>query len=188
VTDEQVALYDPDDVVGRVLGSAPRSLVRAQNLPHAATAVLVHRPTGEIFVHRRAETKDLWPGLHDCTAGGVVLAGEDPGDAARRELAEELGIDGAPLRPLLTAWYRDDSTHYLAHVYETEWAGDVRFDDGEVAAGWWEQPAALQARLADPSWPFVPDTRRLLELVDLSGGPPAVGADRMPWPGGEVAG
>jgi len=104
--DEVVALYDPDDVAGRVVGSAPRAAVRAQNLPHAATAVLVRRGDGAWFVHRRADTKDLWPGAHDCAAGGVILAGESPDDAARRELAEELGIEGVELRRLLTAWYR----------------------------------------------------------------------------------
>ncbi|MFN0280695.1 MAG: NUDIX domain-containing protein [Kineosporiaceae bacterium] len=194
MTDEVVALYDPDDVAGRVVGSALRSRVRAENLPHAATGVLVRRPTGEVLVHRRADSKDLWPGGHDCAAGGVVLAGETPDEAARRELAEELGVEGVPLTPLLTSWYRDDRTHYLAHVYTAVWDGDVRFDDGEVAAGWWEAPEVLAARLADPGWAFVPDTRRLLDLVGL--GPhgalgPAAGtsgacAGREPWEPGDV--
>src|SRR5674476_1412437 len=73
-----VALYDPDDPDGRVVGTAPRDVMRAENLPHGATAVLVRRSTGEIYVHRRADTKDLWPGRHDCAAGGVLQAGEDP--------------------------------------------------------------------------------------------------------------
>lgn len=188
-SDEFVALYDPDDVVGRVVGRAPRSRVRAENLPHAATAVLVRRPGGEVFVHRRADGKDVWPGQHDCAAGGVVLAGETPEQAAHRELAEELGITGATLEPLLTTWYRDDATHYLAHVWTCTWDGDVRFDDGEVADGWWEHPDRLRARLADPAWPFVPDTRRLLDLVDLPGerrpGPEGV-TDGRPWRPGDV--
>ncbi len=175
---ETVALYDPDDVVGRVVGSAPRSRVRAENLPHAATGVLVRRSDGRVLVHRRAEGKDLWAGAHDAACGGVVLAGESPDDAARRELAEEVGIDGAHLRPLLTSWYRDRDTHYLAHVYETVWDGEIAFADGEVAQAWWWPEAELRARLADPAWPFVPDTRRLLELLT----PPVI--DSGPWPVG----
>ncbi|MGI8695317.1 MAG: NUDIX hydrolase, partial [Mycobacteriales bacterium] len=71
-----VALYDPADPDGRVLGRAPRSDVRAGNLPHAGTGVLVRDSAGRVYVHRRADTKDVFPGLHDCFAGGVVGAGE----------------------------------------------------------------------------------------------------------------
>jgi 8-oxo-dGTP pyrophosphatase MutT (NUDIX family) len=129
--------------------------------------VIVRRSTGEIFVHRRADTKDVWPSLHDCAAGGVLQAGEVPDEAAVRELAEELGIEGAELTPLGTRWYADDDTHYFAYAYLTTWDGDVRFADGEVAEGWWERPEVLYERLSDPSWPFVPDTRDLLELPEV---------------------
>jgi 8-oxo-dGTP pyrophosphatase MutT (NUDIX family) len=166
---ELVALYDPDDDTGRVVGAAPRERVRRENLPHAATAVLVRRSTGEVFVHRRSDHKDVWPGWHDCTAGGVMQVGEEPDGAASRELAEELGIDGAGLTRVLSRWYRDDDTWYLAFVYVAEWDGEVRFTDGEVAAGWWEQPQVLYARLTDPDWPFVPDGRSLLGLPQVRG-------------------
>ena len=190
--DEVVALYDPDDVAGRVVGSAPRSAVRARNLPHAATAVLVRRGDGAWFVHRRAGTKDLWPGVHDCAAGGVILAGESPDEAARRELAEELAIEGVEPRPLLTAWYRGPDTHYLAHVYQVVWDGPVRFADGEVADGWWEPDDGLQARLADPGFAFVPDTRFLLGLLagdPASATPDPAAVDRAgrPWTPGSTA-
>jgi 8-oxo-dGTP pyrophosphatase MutT (NUDIX family) len=171
-TDESVALYDPLDEGGREVGSAPRSVVRRDNLPHAATAVLLRRGDGQVLVHRRSDRKDLWPGRHDCAAGGVVLAGEAPLVAAERELVEELGVRGVPLTPLLRAWYRDLDTWYLGFVFDAVWNGPVSFDDGEVAAGWWEPATALRARLADPSWPFVPDTRRLLELLPDWPGPP----------------
>lgn len=161
-----VAIHDPDDPDGRVVGTAPRDVMRAENLPHGATAVLVRRSTGEIYVHRRADTKDLWPGRHDCAAGGVLQAGEDPDEAATRELAEELGIEGAQLTPLVRRWYRDADTCYFAYAYVTTWDGAVRFTDGEVADGWWEEPSVLYARLQDPSWPFVPDTRDLLDLPE----------------------
>ena len=169
--DEQVALYDPQ--TGRPAGAAPRSVVRRDNLPHGATAVLVRRTDGQVFVHRRSDGKDLWPGWHDCAAGGVIRPGEDPAAAAGRELAEELGVPvavpgaapGAVLTPLLATWYRDDETWYRAFAYELVWDGPVSFDDGEVAAGWWQPVRALRERLTEPGWPFVPDTRRLLELL-----------------------
>ena len=94
--EEMVALCDDQ---GRVVGSAPRSVMRARNLRHAATGILVTNSAGEVYVHRRTDTKDVYPGHHDFAAVGVVAAVETPLVCAERELAEELGISGVPLVP-----------------------------------------------------------------------------------------
>ncbi|WP_369052127.1 NUDIX domain-containing protein [Kineococcus terrestris] len=164
--DEPVALYDPHDAAGRVVGSAPRSRVRRENLPHAATGVLLRDARGRVLVHRRTTVKDVYPGRHDCLAGGVVGAGEDPALAAERELAEELGVRGVPLRPVLRRWYRDERTYFLAHVFTARVPAGAEdalvLQPEEVEAAWWEEPARLRELLADPAWPFVPDSRALL--------------------------
>jgi 8-oxo-dGTP pyrophosphatase MutT (NUDIX family) len=166
--EENVAIYDRSDPRGRVVGSASRSVMRAQNLPHAATSVAVRDRSGRIYLHRRTDSKDVFPGYYDVWAGGVVAAGEDPSVTAQRELAEELGLTGASLRRLFVEWYADDQTTYLAHVYDLEYDealhGPIRHQPEEVADGWWVTLEDLQARLADPAWPFVPDGRFCLEL------------------------
>jgi aminoglycoside phosphotransferase (APT) family kinase protein len=162
IEDEQVALVDES---GAVVGQAPRSRVRAENLRHQATGVLVRDSYGLIYVHRRTDTKDVFPGAHDCASGGVVLAGESPHAAAERELAEELGVAGVPLRPLLTADYADDYTRYVAHVYQATWDGPITHQPEEVASGSWMSIEELLLQLQDPDWPFVPDTRQLIERV-----------------------
>jgi 8-oxo-dGTP pyrophosphatase MutT (NUDIX family) len=170
--DELVALYADGDLSGRVAGAAPRSRVRADNLPHAATAVLLRDADDRVYVHRRTTTKDIYPGMHDAFAGGVVLAGEDPGEAAGRELAEELGVTGAPLTPLLRYWYRDPHTSYLAYVFEARYepaCGPITHQPSEVADGWWMSLPDLLARLEDPTWPFVPDGRATLRQLYGSG-------------------
>jgi isopentenyldiphosphate isomerase len=159
---ELVTVLDDD---GRPYGVAPRLVIRTQNLLHAATAVLVRRPDGRIYVHRRTETKDIYPGAHDCWAGGVLGAGETPDDGARRELAEELGIVGAPLTLLLTTRWSDAKVRAVYHVYTTTWDGEIVHQASEVAWGDWWTPAKLRAQLADPTFAFVPDGRQLLDLA-----------------------
>lgn len=164
MSEEIVALVDR---AGTVVGSAPRSVVRRDNLLHAATGVLVRDGTGRIYVHRRSADKDWAPGFHDCAAGGVMQDGEMPDGAAARELAEELGVTGARLRPFGTSLYEDGETRCFEHVFETTWDGPVVHADREVVWGAWMTLAELDALLGRTNWPFVPDTRQLLTRLAL---------------------
>jgi isopentenyldiphosphate isomerase len=157
--DELVDLLDDE---GRVCGTAPRSVVRRDNLRHGATGVLVRNPAGDIYVHRRTNNKDIFPGRYDFLAGGVVAAGEAPYDAVVRELAEELGISGAELERLPEADYADECTTYRAYLYTCVWNGPIRHQPEEIDWGAWMSPAELLHRLEDHEWPFVPDSSALL--------------------------
>jgi len=150
---ELVALYDD---AGRPCGAAPRDRMRAENLRHASTGVLVRNGAGDVYVHRRTDTKDLYPGRYDFCAGGVIRAGEDPLDSARRELAEELGVTGVELVPLREADYADDHTRMRAFVYECTYDGPITWQPEEVAWGAWVTPARLLEMIDE--LPFMPDT------------------------------
>ncbi len=158
--DEQLAVIDSR---GRVVGSAPRSIVRRDNIPHVVVAVLVRDPAGRVYVHRRTDTKDVFPRLHDSFAAGSMRYGEEPAAAAAREVAEELGVSGVTLRPLFVLRYDDAKTRHVSHVFETTWDGPVVHQPEEVAWGAWMTLDELRALLADPTWPFVPDGRVLLD-------------------------
>ena len=159
--DELVAAVDPDS--GAVVGSARRSVMRRDNLWHVVVAVLVRDPAGRVYVHRRTDTKDVFPGMHDAFAAGCLRYGEEPTAAATREVEEELGVTGAPLSPLFTLRYEDPSTRHVCHAFTTVWDGPVVLQAEEVAWGGWMTVDELRLRLADPDWPFVPDGRTLVE-------------------------
>ncbi len=168
--DERVAVYD---AAGRVTGAAPRGEVYRRGLWHAATGVLVRSGDGErVVLHRRAPDKLVFADTWDCWAGGVVGAGEEPADAAVRELAEELGITGVELAPLPRATYDDGRVRYHAFLFETRWDGPLRPEPTEISWVGWVSVAELVERLADPiRWPFAPDGRAGVErwLAGLSG-------------------
>lgn len=167
---ERIALFDAE---GHVVGEAERGEVYARSLWHGTAATLLRSTDGRrVYVHRRTEDKLVMAGLHDCWAGGVIDAGEAPDDAAARELAEELGVTGVPLEPLFVlSW--DASAHgadtgpgtgphgLRVHIfaYQAFSDGPVVHQASEIAEGGWMAVEELRERLADPSWPFVPDGR-----------------------------
>ncbi len=157
--DELIALYDEH---GNPCGVAPRSRMRAQNLRHAATAVIVRNSLGQVYVHRRTATKDVYPGRRDFAAGGVIAAGEDPDAAAVRELAEELGVTGVPLTPLRQGYYADAHTTFHGFCYLTVWDGAIRWQPEEVASGEWLSPVELLHAIRTQPEDFMPDTVSLL--------------------------
>ncbi|MFM6848210.1 MAG: NUDIX domain-containing protein [Terrabacter sp.] len=155
MADEEVALYDE---AGQVTGSAPRSVMRARNLRHAASSVVVRDSLGRIYLHRRTVTKDVYPGLLDFAAGGVVLAGEEPAVGAVREVQEELGVAGVPLVELAPVDYADDQSRYRAFRFVTTWDGPIRWQPEEVSWGEWVFLDDLIRRIDDEPGSVVPDS------------------------------
>ncbi|WP_026425535.1 NUDIX hydrolase [Actinokineospora inagensis] len=156
-----VALYD---AAGVAVGAVPRSRMRAEGLWHACSSVLLRSVDGlRVYVHLRTPWKDVYPGVHDCWAGGVVAAGESVDECAERELAEELGVRGVTLTPLFTLPVDLPPVRVHLSAYEARWDGPVTHQPSEVAEGWWMPLAELRERLADPGWPFVPDGRAAIE-------------------------
>jgi isopentenyldiphosphate isomerase len=159
---EMVDVVDDDDVVVRTV---TRAEMRRDRLQHRAVAVAVFSSDGRLLVHRRSDTKDVWPGQWDIAAGGVVAAGEDYLDAARREVAEELGVEVIELEPLGEGRFRDDAVALIARGFRVVHDGPFRFTDGEIAeVRWvtWDEFDELRRTER-----FVPDSiALLLPLID----------------------
>lgn len=92
----EIEWVDIVDEHNEVIAQASRQQMRAQQLRHRATYIVVHNGMGQILVQKRTESKDFYPGWMDATAGGVVQSGENMLESARREAEEELGIAGVP--------------------------------------------------------------------------------------------
>jgi len=152
MAEEHLDLIDENN---NVIGKASRSEVRARNLLHRGVGILVFNRRGELYVHRRTETKDIFPGMYDMLAGGAVGAGESYEEAAARELAEELGIRGVPLRFLFSYRYEGPENRCITRIFDVCYDGPIEHQAEEVAWGRFyplQEVLDLMDRL-----PFVPD-------------------------------
>ncbi len=88
--EEIYAVVDRDD---RVVGKATRGEIHREGYLHRSVHVFVFNRAGQLYIQKRAMTKDTHPGLWDSSASGHVDFGETYEVAAARELKEELGLD-----------------------------------------------------------------------------------------------
>ncbi len=80
-----------------VVGTSTLGECVKRGLLHRAVAVVVSRSDGKVLLQQRSR-RDLWqPGMWTLSCTGHVREGETYGEAAVRELAEELGLHSSVL-------------------------------------------------------------------------------------------
>jgi isopentenyldiphosphate isomerase len=132
-----VEYLDLVDESNQIVGKAPRREVRTQNLLHRGVGILCWNSQGQIYVHQRTSTKDLFPSMFDVMVGGAVEAGEAYLPAARREIQEELGVESTDLRFILEHLYDGPKNRSFIHLFEVNWDGPIRWQPEEIVWGDW---------------------------------------------------
>ena len=129
---EPFELYAAEEY--RVVGRATRGECHGNPaLVHAVARVHVWDRAGRLLLQLRSASKDIQPNKWDTAVGGHLLPGEEAEAAARREMAEELGV--APDRLILLHRF------LMRTPVETEWVttfstihdGPFSPDPGEIA-------------------------------------------------------
>jgi isopentenyldiphosphate isomerase len=147
-------LVDVVDETGRTVGTVTRREIRARRLPHRCTYLLVFNQAGQLFIHLRTASKDVYPSHWDVTVGGVVAAGESFDEGARREGREELGVEVRP-EPLFPFRYADEASVAHGMVYRVIHDGPFRLQPQEIVRGEFIALDDVAARTAQQ--PFCPD-------------------------------
>ena len=146
-------LVDVIDDAGITVAVVTRREMRAKRLLHRCTYVLVFNSRGDLFIHLRTATKDVFPSHWDVCIGGVLAAGETFEQGARREIREELGID-AIADELFPFRYEDERTIVQAMAYRLVHDGPFHLQAEEIVCGEFVPlPDVLERILREPSCP-----------------------------------
>jgi len=98
---QYVSIADKND---NEIGQATKLEALQKGLIRRIARIFIINSKGKILLTKRADNRLLLPGVWDQSSGGHVDPGETYEQAAYRELKEELGISGIPLK-------------YLGHFY-----------------------------------------------------------------------
>lgn len=129
-----------DEVIGQNL----RSEVHRLGLKHRAVHVLVFNAQGQVFLQKRSQSKDTFPGAWDSSASGHLDAGETYDTCAVREVFEELGIVLATTPTFLFKISACSETGCeFVRVYHALHEGPFHLHPQEIERGDWFTPAQV---------------------------------------------
>lgn len=125
---------------GITMGHAPRWKCHdGSKLLHPVVHLHLFNSSGELYLQKRPEWKDIQPGRWDTAVGGHVAFGEPVESALRREVKEELGLED--FEPLFVKRYVFESPREkeLVNVYRTVYDGPVNPSDEVDDGRFWSR-------------------------------------------------
>lgn len=120
-------------------------------LYHLVVDLLVLHSDGTYLLTKRSEDKDVNPGFWEASAGGSALSGEEPLEAAKRELFEETGLVADSLE--LVGVLFKDSSHGMYYSYLARVSCDkdsIVLQEGETTDYKWVDREGLLAYVDSP--------------------------------------
>jgi len=174
-TDDLVVLLDGSR---RPVGTAPRASVHTRDTPlHLAFSCYAFDPAGRLLATRRALAKRTWPGVWTNSCCGHPRPGEDPAEAVRRRLGEELGLTALTLDVVLPDFAYEATMpdgireNEVCPVYRATVDADPVPDPGEVDDWRWVDWPDFAAAVTRAPWLVSPWAALQVPLL----------ADGLPW-------
>jgi len=168
LVDNSGEIYDVVDHDNRVTGQATRREIHEKGLLHRSVHILVFDAGGRLFLQKRSMAKDENPGLWDTSSAGHLDSGESYAGAARRELAEELGID-EPVRLFTTLAACRETAWEHVEVYTCATRQPVVINPEEISEGRFVPLGEIELGLQEDPGRFTPTFRLIFPRLLAAG-------------------
>ena len=170
--DNQQELFPIVNEEGIVVGKATRGECHnGSHLLHPVVHLHVFNTSGDVYLQKRPEWKDIQPGKWDTAVGGHIDYGETPEEALKREACEELGITS--FMPQFIGKYVFESKREceLVYVSRTTYDDPVQPSADELDGGrFWSMTEIREAIGKDVLTPnFESEFQRFFGPLLLSG-------------------
>ena len=170
----KVVVVDKND---EQIGAVDKTEAIEKGMIRRISRVFMFNDKGEVFLQRRSENKDTFPGAWDESAGGHVDEGESYEEAARRELREELGVRPGGLEKVAKFYIEEmDRGRILRQFsvgFEAKYSGEIiNLQKDEISDGKWFLPSLVDKMMSDNEEDFPPgfvrawaEYKRIKQLV-----------------------
>lgn len=130
-------LFPLVDEHGNVIGSATRRECHSgSKLLHPVVHLHIFDKNGNLYLQKRAMTKDIQPGKWDTAVGGHVDYGEDIKTALKREVREELGIIDFKYEKAVSYIFESSVEKEMVNTFFTRnFSGEITVDPDEIDEG-----------------------------------------------------
>lgn len=128
--------FDIVDENDKIISKASRKdCHNSPNLIHRGVFIFLFNRNRQIFVQKRGEGADTYPGVYDCSASGHVETDHKYSETAFRELKEELGVDPEMLIPMFKFKWSDGRQSEFIKVFFCFHDGEIKINHDELADG-----------------------------------------------------
>lgn len=158
-------LWDLYDAQRKLTGE---TMVRGTPVPkglyHLVVHICIFNPKGEMLIQHRQSFKPTWSGMWDVSVGGAVASGEDSQLGARREVAEEIGldVDFTGVAPAVSVTFPDGFDDYYILERDLD-ISQLSFQYEEVQGAKWASKEDIFAMI--DSGEFIPYHRSFIEFL-----------------------
>lgn len=142
--DNSREMFPVVDEEGHTVGKATRGECHGgSKLLHPVVHLHLFNSSGDLYLQKRPDWKDIQPGRWDTAVGGHVDYGETVDEALHREVREEIGLTDFDAEPLGKYVFESDRERELVNAFKAV-ADTLPHPSDELAGGrFWSRAEIL---------------------------------------------